>query len=191
MPPLTLQLRQTAAALIPSLQATIILPWIVTTTSTQWNSQRTLWRMTREIRSDSRSSPLLYLRPRCKQNHQCPQQDTWWRATRLCFEPPTFQLRSRNGNGMLACFCWWFGVGFRRWWTGSVGFQVCRWHINFWNKLPGRRYIVGQTCGKFGGSGPSVECRKNKNFDITSPATGKIANTQRIDHIYCWPGIKP
>ena len=30
----------------------------------------------------------------------------------------------------------------------------------FGNKLPSRRYIVGQTCGNFGGSGPSVECRK-------------------------------
>ena len=117
--------------------------------------------------------------------------NTWWRATRLRFEPPPFQFRSRNGNGMLACFCWRFGVGPRWWWAGSVRFQVCRWHINFWNKLPGRRYIVGQTCGKFGGSGPSIECRKNKNFDITSPATRKFANTQRIDHIYCWPGIGP
>ena len=32
-------------------------------------------------------------------------QYTWWRATRLRFEPPPFQFRSRNGNGMLACFC--------------------------------------------------------------------------------------
>ena len=97
MPPLTLQLRQTAAALIPSLQATIILPWIVTTTSTEWNSQRTLWRMTREIRSDSWSSPLLYLRPRCKQNHQCPQQEHW-NNTRKAFSFQTALSKSLHST---------------------------------------------------------------------------------------------
>ena len=33
--------------------------------------------------------------------------------------------------------------------------------------------------------GLQLNAEKNKNFDITSPATRKFANTQRIDHIYC------
>ena len=36
------------------------------------------------------------------------------------------------------------------------------------------KHIVGQSCGKFGGSGPTLECGWNKEVDITNPAIPKI-----------------
>lgn len=70
---------------------------------------------------------------------------TWLKdEARLRFELPAFQLCSRNCIRTLACFSRRFRVGFMRWWTSPIRFQVCRGHISFWNYLPCGSTLLGK-----------------------------------------------